>query len=408
MRILFLTPQLPYPPHQGAALRNFNLIKNLARDHEIHILSFGDPAQDPGPLIRYCATIRVIPFPRRRSVERMVTTFLSRHADMELRLRSVDFRRRLESLLQKEGFDIIQAEGLEMAQYLSLAPRRGRPVPVFDDHNAEYVLQRRAWELDRHSPFRWPSAIYSLIQWQKLARYERQVCQRAGAVVAVSEADRRALEALAPGLSVTVVPNGIDPDYFYPYPERVQKACGTRLVFTGTLDYRPNVDALVWFCREVLSRVARREPEVKLYIVGQRPHRRVQALAGERVVITGWVPDVRPYLARSAVYVVPLRIGGGTRFKLLEAMASGVPVVSTRLGAEGIAVVDGEDVLLADSASDFAERVLELLRSPERAARLARRARERVVAEYDWRLLVPRLREVYERVLDSTSPHSHG
>jgi polysaccharide biosynthesis protein PslH len=277
--------------------------------------------------------------------------------------------------------------------------RAGRIAPrlVFDDHNAEYVLQRRACLTDLRRPRRWPAAVYSLIQWRKLMGYERRVCRAADRVVAVSEADAAALRRLAPGLDVAVVPNGVDlnflrPGVVAPLPGMVPNA----LVFTGKMDYRPNVDAVLWFVDEVLPLIIQQAPDAHFYVVGQQPHARLARLAEHpAVTLTGRVPDVRPYIAGATAYVVPLRIGGGTRLKVLEAMAMGRPIVSTRLGCDGFAFADGQEVAFADDPASFAASVLALLRDPCAAAELGRRGRQHVEAELGWDAIVPRLEALY-------------
>jgi glycosyltransferase involved in cell wall biosynthesis len=251
-------------------------------------------------------------------------------------------------------------------------------------------------------------ALYSLIQWKKLSRYEAMICRLADRVVAVSEADKRALQRLVPGLEVTVVPNGVDTEFYndqFPMTND-QVRIGhwdlvighSSLVFTGKMDFRPNVDAVVWFCQEVLPLVRRRIPDVRFYIVGQSPHRRVLRLADDPVVtVTGYVDDVRPYIASACVYVVPLRMGGGTRLKVLEAMAMGKAIVSTSLGCEGFeGLVSGRELFIADAPEEFAQRVVELLDDTSRRERLGWAARRFVEERYDWRLIVPRLEQVYK------------
>jgi glycosyltransferase involved in cell wall biosynthesis len=268
---------------------------------------------------------------------------------------------------------------------------------VFDNLNCEYLLQKRAFLTDLRAPLRWPGAAYSFVQWQRLRRYEAQVCRAADQVLAVSDVDAAMLQELVPGLDVTVVPNGVDtltyrPEFTGLEPRMPEKA----LVFTGTMDFRPNVDAVLWFARQVLPRVRTEMPGVRFFVVGQRPHRRLDSLQSDpAITLTGWVRDPRPYIAQAAVYVAPLRIGGGTRLKLLEAMAMGKPVVATSLGAEGYPVTDGRELLLADTPEDFATTVLGLLRAPERRAQLGQAGRRFVEQQYDWRAIVPRLEAVY-------------
>ena len=410
MRILFLTPQLPYPPHQGTTIRNYNIIANLPPRHEIHLLSFvrsQDEIDAATPLHQHCRSIEGIPAPRRSSLKRFLSLFLSPLPDMALRLPSVEFQARLATTMRRVPFDIVQIEGIEMAQAWMLEIGNwkldygtGLPTSVFDDHNAEYVLQQRAFETDIRQPRRWIGALYSFIQWKKLSRYEALVCRLADRVVAVSEADKTALQRLVPGLKVTVVPNAVDVEYYTSADIRPSPLPPRSLIFTGKMDFRPNVDAVLWFCQEVLPLVRRKLPDVRFYIVGQSPHRRVLRLADDpAVTITGYVDDARSYIASACVYVVPLRIGGGTRLKVLEAMAMGKPIVSTSLGCEGFeGLVPGRELSLADTPEEFAQRVIELLDDASRRERLGRAARRFVEERYDWRLIVPKLEQIYEKL----------
>ncbi|MFQ5596028.1 MAG: glycosyltransferase, partial [Anaerolineae bacterium] len=404
-------PQLPYPPHQGTTIRNFHLLAGLARRHDIALLSFADRWQpvDDTPLPDLCIRLHTIPVPAPRSLpRRLLSTLLSPQPDMALRLPSRQFQARLEQWLREESFDVIQVEGIEMGPYaLALRKRRllsNQTALVFDDHNAEYVLQRRAFLTDVQQPGRWPAAGYSLIQWLKLRRYERQLCQAADRVVAVSETDAQALRRLVPGLRPAVVPNGVDIDFFRPDRAGSDSAQTANLVFTGKMDFRPNVDAMLWFCDEILPRIRASRSDVSLAIVGREPHVRVQGLARQpNVTVTGYVDDIRPYVAGAQVYIVPLRMGGGTRLKVLEAMAMGKAIVSTTLGAEGIAGMAGEHLVLADRADDFAAAVLSLLADPDRCATLGARARSLVEREYAWEAIIPRMDEVYTAIKNNGS-----
>lgn len=404
MNILFLTPQLPYPPQKGTALRNWGLISGLAQRHTIAVLSFLDPGQTPevaGPLAAACR-VEIVPQPARTLRDRLRDMLTTSRPDMALRLASDEYARRLADWLARERFDVIHIEGIEMAPYLDIIkPLHGGSAEVgsgrlvvFDDHNCEYLLQQRAFFTDLRIPARWPGAAYSLVQWLRLRRYEAWVCRRADRVLAVSEADAAALRRLVPDLSVTVIPNGIDTGVYFPPPLSCSSA--PALVFTGTMDFRPNVDAVLWFVRDVLPRIQAEVPDARFLAVGQRPHRRLDVLRGNRAVtLTGWVADTRPYVAGAAVVVVPLRVGGGTRFKLLEAMALGKAIVATRLGAEGYPVTDGRELLLADSPADFAGAVVSLLRDPQRREALGHAARAFVEEYYDWRVIVPHVEAVY-------------
>lgn len=420
-RLLFLTPQVPYPPHQGTTIRNYNLIANLAAEYEVHLLCFQQPSDNPpsnSPLVRFCAVAESVPAPTRPLVKRAVTTLTSPSPDMALRLASKTFQAQLGMLLERYRYDLIQIEGIEMAPYglwlvhhplwRSAQQKEnrpeipiGRPRLVFDNHNAEYVLQRRAWETDARVVKRWHAAGYSIIQWNKLQRYERQVCQRCDRVIAVSDADRKALLDLDPALQVTVVPNGVDLDYYAAYSRARDPQAPdygpNALIFTGKMDFRPNVDGVVWFGREVFPLVRQNIPDARFVIVGKEPHSRVQELASlPGITVTGYVPDVRAHIAAAAVYVVPLRMGGGTRLKVLEAMAMRSAIVSTRLGCEGFPLQPGDGIAaFADEPAAFARAVEDLLRNPARRLAMGAAGHQLVREHYGWDAIVPKLKAVY-------------
>ena len=410
MKILLLTPQVPYPPRQGTTIRNFNLIKELAPRHQIDLLAFLAPGQQiaaDSRLHQLCRRVAALPQPLRTLRRRGQETLLSSRPDMGLRLENPAMHALVAAWAAQEDYDIVQVEGIELAQYGSqVAGHRrglGYPALIFDDHNCEYLLQQRNALTDLRRPRRWPAAGYSLIQWQKLRRYEAACLRAADATLAVSTADRAALQRLAPEVEVTVVSNGID---LTAYPMRGSEppVGPSRLVFTGKMDYRPNIDAALWFGREVLPLVLEREPQVCFQIVGMNPHPRLDELRSHpQVEITGAVEDTRPFIYGATAYVIPMRVGGGTRFKALEAMASGQAVVSTALGIEGIPVRDGQEMLIAGTPATFAEAIVRLIADARQGGALHRHlghhARRFVENHYSWANIVPVLEEVYRKVV---------
>ncbi|MCW5853036.1 MAG: glycosyltransferase [Anaerolineae bacterium] len=421
-RILFLTPQLPYPPHQGTAIRNWHVVQHVARQHEVDLLSFATrPDTDlaaAGPLSGLVNRLTVVPAPRRTRLRR-VADLLRGRADMTQRLASREFVEQLAAALA-HGYDIVQAEGIEMAPYLTLIhrwrsvksqPRRtddwtatggaGRRL-VYDAHNAEALLQQRNCLTDLRRPRRWVAALYSLVQWRRLAQVEAHLLDRVDRVIAVSDADAAALRRLAPDVQPLVVPNGVDTTYYDPgLPETHAplslsaplEAGQPLLVFTGKLDYRPNIEACTWLVHHVMPRLWAEHPTAHVALVGRDPAPTVQALASPRVTVTGWVPDTRPYMASATVFVAPLRVGGGTRLKLLEALAMGCPIVSTSQGAEGLDLSGA--ARLADDADAFAHVAAQLIQDEARRAALGQAARRLALARYDWRAILPRLDAVY-------------
>lgn len=405
--LLFLTPQLPYPPYSGGPLRNYGLIDGLSRaGYTLDLLTFVEPgaaasASPPEALVSRCRRIVTIPTPERSTRQRLRDLLTTPHADIVRRYHSPDYAAALSKLLAAQRYDAVQIEGLEMSGYLPLV-RELNPKAriIYDAHNAEYHLQRLIYRVDRREPSRWPAALYSIIQWRRLMRLEREVCRAAARVIAVSEADAGALRALVPDLDVNVIPNGIYvAEYTRPAPRLdLGKAA---ILFTGTMNYRPNVDAVLWFTGSVMAKIRSAVPEARLFVVGNRPHDRLDSLRRRGdIEITGFVQDVSPFLQSATVYVAPLRMGSGTRLKLLQAMAAGCAIVSTRVGAEGLSVVSGREMLIADDddAAAFAGATISLLNDPALRERLGGAARDLVCREYDWSVLVPKLLRVYEEL----------
>jgi glycosyltransferase involved in cell wall biosynthesis len=263
----------------------------------------------------------------------------------------------------------------------------GGPIPVvLFEHNVEYLIWQRLSTLETNPARR---ALFEL-EWRKLRRRERAICRRADLTVAVSGEDRDRLTALAPGARITAIPTGVDTNYFR--PSTTPEIPG-RLVFTGSMDWQPNEDAVTYFADAILPRIRREVPTVSFAIVGRRPNARVRAVAERAgILVTGTVEDVRPYIAEAAVYVVPLRAGGGTRLKIFEALAMQKPVVSTSVGAEGLALTPGQEFIAADDPDTFAGEVIALIKDPIRRRSLGRAGRALVETQYSW----PHIAQAFE------------
>lgn len=394
MRILMLSPYPPYPPRGGGALRIYHLLRALADRHPVTLLSFAPDEAAAAAMqpLRDLADLRIVIGPPARSLrQRAVTTLFSPLPDMALRNASQSYTIALSKLLAAERFDVVLAESIEMAPYL-LSARSSGARAMLDEFNAEYLLQRRAALNDlRRAPH--PKALigggYSLIQWFKLAAFERHVLQTIDRALVVSAEDEAALRRLAPRARLRLVPNGVDCCHFTP----LAMPPANDLVFVGTLDYRPNVDAALWFAREVLPLIRMQHPELRFRLIGRRPHHALRALHDDQtVIVTGEVEDTRPALATAATVVIPMRIGGGSRLKLLEALAMAAPVVSTTMGAEGIpGLRNGEHLLLADTPEEMAAAVTRLATDRPFAQRLGHAGRAFVCAGYDWAQIAPKL-----------------
>ncbi len=398
--LLFLTPQPPFPPRQGTAIRNWGLLSGLARNHQVDLLTFTEDAGGRVHVVlrALCRRVATVAMPQRSMGARLGTLLRSSQPDLALRLHSDAFAARLRELLRDDAPDVVHIEGLELAGYLPII-RKAAPNArvIYDAHNAETVIQQRAFRTDVRRPRRWPAAFYSWVQAARLASYEREVVQSVEHVLCVSAEDAAVLRELA-GVEPLIVPNGLSLiDYQGILPAQLGDETGDRvLVFTGKMDYRPNVDAVRWFAAQIFPRIRAQHAQAQFVIVGQRPTAAVQALAAQPgIAVTGAVAEVQPYVAAASVYVAPLRMGGGTRFKLLEAMALHRAIVSTTIGAEGFAVQAGRELLLADEPAAFAEAVLSLMADPPRRAAMGAAGRAFVAAGYDWLTIVPTVEALY-------------
>jgi glycosyltransferase involved in cell wall biosynthesis len=293
---------------------------------------------------------------------------------------------------------VVQLEFGDLAGSYAVAPG---PLRVLDEHNVEYRFMER---LERQERSRLRRLFYRL-EARKLRDDELAACRRADAILTTSDVDRATLAPDVGATPIRVVPNGVDTTFFTPGPAGNGRP---RLVFTGAIDYQPNTDAVLHFCAEIWPRVRRAAPEATLAIVGKDPPPAVLALAGEGVTVTGTVPDVRPWMQSATAFVVPLRTGGGTRLKILEALASGRAVVSTSLGCEGLEVTPGRDILVADEPAAFADAVLRCVGDPALRARLGAAGRALVEERYRWEAIGANLADFYQELLARRRQHPTG
>jgi sugar transferase (PEP-CTERM/EpsH1 system associated) len=400
MRILWLNAGLLLPLDKGGKLRTWHLMRHLARDHQITYLSFADPettAADRGGMRQVCEDLHVVP---RTDPPKGTAAFYMDAARRTFdplpyavgKYRSRTYRRRIDQLLADGRFDLVVCDFLVPAVNMPAA----LPCPaVLFTHNVEAEIWRRHYERQR-DPIR---RVLFRQQWRRMLRFESATLRRFDLVLAVSDADRDTLQRLYPRdlrAPVFTVATGVDTTFFAPQAEPPVRP--RHLVFTGSMDWIPNEDAMKHFCHEILPLIRAGEPETTLSIVGRAPSPAVKRLADiPGVEVTGRVDDVRAHIAAGAAYVVPIRIGGGTRLKIFEAMSMGKAVVSPTVGAEGLPVTDGRDVLIADTPQAFASAVLSVLRDAAQRVHMERAARELVVSRYDWSTVAGELNEALAR-----------
>jgi glycosyltransferase involved in cell wall biosynthesis len=401
VKVLLLTQVLPFPPDSGPKVKTWNLVKWLAeRGHETTLVSFvrGESERELGALRRYCQAVQAIPM--RRGVLRdgghLLASLASGQPFVIRRDRRAAMQRVVEGLARTTRFDVVHIDQLNMAQYAHCAPG---VFTVLDAHNALWLLYQRLAATGSGGPRR----ILLEREWRRLRDYEGRIGRSVDVVLAVSAEDREALRAvMGAGADIRVLPIAVDPDEVGVLARR---ADADRIVHVGTMFWPPNADGVRWFVRAVFPRIRAARPQAAFDVIGARPPRAVRALAepGSGVHVTGYVADPTPYLERAAVMVVPVLAGSGMRVKILNALAQGLPVVTTTLGCEGIAAQAGTHLLVADRPEDFAAATLRVLGDRALADALARNGRRLLETRYDYRQAYAPLAEVYERAVQGAA-----
>jgi sugar transferase (PEP-CTERM/EpsH1 system associated) len=383
MRILWVKVGGLWPPDRGGRLRSYHLVSELARRHRVVVATTHGPDEDPDGLrqaLAHCEQVVSVPYalPRQGSGRFALALLRSWASSLPVdcwKTRVPALRRAAHRLAGDGGVDVCVADFL--AAVPSVPMTGAAPVTLFQ-HNVEHVIWRR---LAAAEPRPWRRALLEL-EWRKMRRWEARACEAARLTVAVSAADRALLAELAPRARLSEIPTGVDTAYFAPDGTR---ETANQLVFTGAMDWYPNEDAILHFMDAILPAIRRDVPDVGMTVVGRNPTPRLRVAAARAGVrVTGTVPDVRPYVAEAAVYVVPLRVGGGTRLKIFEALAMGKAVVSTSVGAEGLPLTAGQHFLRADEPQAFARAVTALLADPSRRQWRGQAGRQLVAARYAW------------------------
>jgi sugar transferase (PEP-CTERM/EpsH1 system associated) len=398
MRLLNITDRIPYPAITGAPLRTYNLLRRLAKDHEIHLAGFVDTLAQSEGLVHLRELFRQVvtaPLRRSKAIERPkdFVEFLFHGIPPDLRFYySKELAQKIRNLVSEIAFDIVVIEHSHMGLYLKALPPKMWDKAVWVLHDIDFHKYFRISRLEKNVKRRMRLLLHSLmLRWWK-----PRFAEHFALCITVSESDRQKLLAANPSLTVEVSDNGVDCKSFQLL---LESSSPPSLVFVGNMDYVPNIDAVSFLCRQILPRIRRHISNVEVWIVGANPRSEVFGLSGNGVHVTGEVEDVIPYYARSTISVAPLRAGGGTRLKILESMALGRAVVSTSIGCEGLKVINGQHILISDDAENFAERTLLLLSNIEVRHQLVTNARRLVESEYDWDVIAKRLVGTYQKVI---------
>jgi sugar transferase (PEP-CTERM/EpsH1 system associated) len=399
MRVLFLSQIVPYPPHGGVLQRGYNLVRELGRHASVHLLAFVHPDTLPTESAReeslaalrgFCEQVEYFPLWVKSSRLHLGAALMASAGSSKpfgtIAHRSAAFARRTSEAMASGSFDVVHVDTLALSPFVE---RRGTLPAVLTHHNIESSLMSRRASVESR-----PVAKQFLRrEARKLAAEERRASPKFDVNIVVSPVDEQVLSDAVPGLRTAVVPNGVDIEYFSPGVRPDSRA----LIYTGGMNMFANRDAVLYFLNEIWPLIKSSVPDARFFAVGQDPPPVLTAIAARdpHVIVTGYVNDIRPLVREAAVYVVPLRVGGGTRLKVLDAMAMGMPLVSTAIGCEGLDVRAGEHLDVADTPAAFANATVELLRDPRRRHMLGSAARALVEERYSWPVIGRQLLDVY-------------
>jgi sugar transferase (PEP-CTERM/EpsH1 system associated) len=377
MRIFFVCQRVPFPPDRGDKIVTFQEVRHLSQRHEVHVFCLADGADDlanVAGVVEHAASVTAVPVTKLRGRLRSLLALGSRRP---LSVAAFDEAKLHDAIIRKYDEarpDLIIVFSCNVAQYAEHFAGVPRIMQFHDLDSLKWVQ----FATFKNVPLKW---IYQT-EAKRLFAYERSIARRFSLSLVCNTAERDDFERLFPGIEVSLVGNGVDLDHFRP---SVAKKRPGSMMFTGVMDYFPNVDGVLWFCDEVLPRVQSRVPEASLTICGNRPTAAIIRLAKRRgVSVTGWVPDTRPYLDSAEVCVAPLRVGRGVQNKLLEALAMGLPCVASYVAWRGTAVPKGASILVSDDAAEFAEHVTQLLQVATLRMDMAAKARAAVETMYRW------------------------
>lgn len=401
MNILFLSTIIPYPPVDGHSQRTYHLLTYLARHHRIHLIGF---IKKPGDwasvevLRSFCAEVYPFSLPEDRSRLALgfslLGNFFSPHPFVVQKYFSPKVQAVIKHIMQRESIDLIHCDMPNLTAY---APNGEGPPSLAVHHDLEWLLMdRRA-----HFEFNPLKKVFFSWQAQKWKNFVYELETRVKAQIVVSSLDQQRLKRISRGkLPIRIIPNGVDIDFFHPQTDVPSEKL---VLLLGGLHLFQNADGVRYFLKDIWPTIQEMEKGIRCLIIGQNPYQRLARLAADKgAEMLGFVPDIRPFMAKAGVMVVPIRIGSGTRLKILSAMAMGKAVVSTSIGCEGIEAASGHELLIADTPQDMAHHVVQILRNPDLQKHLGKNARKLVEEKYSWTRIAHLMEKVYQELA-----HSH-
>ncbi len=399
MNILFLSTENPYPPDHGHHIRTYNILKYIAKHHNVYFLGFIKNKEEfkyVEPIRKMCKSADVFIIPdntsRLRLYISLLITLFSPLPYVAHKYYRKDMKTKIREILENDKIDVVHFDMLHLARYRLIFDN----VPtILTEHNVESL---RVFRLAKNSK-NLILKMFMYLQYIKLKRFEKQACPNFNICATVSEDDLKTLKRMNPSANYVVIPNGVDTSYFAPDG---QNPIPDSILWVGGMESMYNREAVEFFIEEIFPIIYKSIPDVKFTVVGKSPPKKLLRLSetNKNVKVVGYVEDVRPYVNSSAVYIAPIKSGSGTKLKVLNALSMAKPVVTTSIGAEGIEVKNGEHLLIADDPKVFAEKTIELLRNPELAMKLGRNGRRLTVEKYDWEIIGQKMLRVYKELAE--------
>jgi len=400
MKILFVAPDIPYPSTNGGKIVVFETIKHLTKKgHQVDFLFLTDKNTDKlnfWKLSKWCKPYPVFHNCKTSWIGLMFNIFSKKPYSIA-KYHSDNLNKQFVKLLENTKYDIIQFEGLFVAYLINTRYKTIGLTPVIlREHNIESVIIERLFRNRRVFPVN----LFLRVQYKRLFDYEARICAKFNRCFMISPIDKQKLEEMNPNVQTKLIPGGVDTSYFFP---QIVREDLYSIVYVGSMDWLPNADGIFWFCKDIFPCIKQKISEAKLYIVGKNPPAYIKKLQDQDIIITGFVEDVRKYIAKGQVFIVPLRIGSGMRIKILNTFAMGKAVVSTSVGCEGIDVVDGKNIYIADSKKEFAKKVIFLLNNKNERDRIGKEGLKLVKEKYQWGKIAEDTEIEYKKIINENN-----
>jgi glycosyltransferase involved in cell wall biosynthesis len=396
MKILQIAPRIPYPPTDGGKIVTYNTIKYLAlRGHDITLICFDDKEKKIPELEKYCKLISIEKDTKNNFLGYIFNIFSNIPYTISKYL-SNNIKKDILDLLKKNKFDIIVLNQLHTAYYGFFIKEEFNLPVVLREQNVETIIMKRFYKNNKNLFIK----FYAYLQYKKLYKYESKICEIFDRCIMITKNDEKIMKEINPYVNTSVISAGVDTSYFYPINIREE---GYSLISVASMDWLPNIEAIEWFCKKILPLIKNEIPRVKLYVVGINPPNAIKKLGGNNVIVTGFVEDVREYIAKCQIFIVPLKTGSGMRIKILNALAMEKAIVSTSIGCEGIEVTNGKNIYIADDKKEFAKKVIFLLNNKNERDRRGKEGLKLVKEKYQWEKIAEDTETEFKKIINENN-----